>query len=518
MHGRCARAVALGCVGVFAAVSLHAGLPQHLFVAPVSLKGEAGSSTVASVSARRLQGVDAHYVTSTPSTSTASLSAALAAGILAFSSIRVYVGRQDRASRVARKITMGKRDVEEKLKIKTQYPRKKNYQPGQYGYSSTTPVYTPPPGPARMTLSHVGEPITSFLPSDFYKAPFAKLSRADVKNVGSVTLYETAPAEMPANLPTYVHPRDGSRMEKEPGAKRPPSSDNDAYEAYIEKNCCTLMPVAEMVASKQDLSLTKDWICDRSAFVILLRYLNENLSDLLMKKGHHKGSVDLVKISRKAGSSTLVLDTLYEEKNLWAEFRPYRGAWKRSEASHHGTYTPAFLRVCTGDTKVQNYMVTGIKQVIGSSGSEIPKHYNFVEFELGGMSFASRSQIHAKDGDKVVDLKHKNYYFRQDVRVIDMYLRLLLGGADMQGVGFQRSGKLVKAIEFTLEDLVEKHSDVVPAAERRLGRIASLLQQVKQTLEGKGEGEWVLQWQQGQLVLGSYEKPAEPEPTEEEQA
>jgi len=394
-------------------------------------------------------------------------------------------------------------------------PFERPFWPGQRGYSHKLGPYRKLPGPARQSLSRVEEPFTIFMPDDFNRAPFAKLSPDDVKKVGSCTIDGSSMSAPAKGIPEYKSPKVGIRMEKEKGQKRPPT-DGEAYKSYVSKRC-TLVAMAQQAAAA---SMRKDFVVDRSVLSVLLDFLNHSLTEKLIFQGQRNNPVDLVKVSKKAGKG-LVLERLFEKKNLWAQRRGYRGAWKRSEASENGTYSPAWMRVATGDTSKKCLMITGLQQVAGTRAGLVPSHYEFSEYELGGMTFLSRAMTNAVTGDgKVVELKHKNWYYRQELTMLDAYFAMLLGNIDLLVIGLQRSGKLIRVVELTLEGLVEKQPGLVEAAERRLGRLASLLARVKKALQktkGKGEGPWVLQWQNRKLVLGPYKEQEVPEEEEAEE-
>merc|ERR1719253_93480 len=396
------------------------------------------------------------------------------------------------------------REYNEKYAGKFEDPDKpqvrKHHTPGQHGYSTLTPGYKPPPAPARQALSRVADAKAKFVPSDFYKVPSVSLKMSDVKQVGTYMTAADARTNMisPAQVPAYVKPHVGARLEKEKGTTRTPTASAE-YKTYAE-NRCNLVAAAQKACPG---SLGKDFIADRAALMVLLNYLNETLSGELMRQGQEQNPLDFVKVSKSG--SVLVLERLFEKKNMWAEFRPYRGGWKRSEVSNHGNFLPAWERVATGDLKNKTMMVTGIRQVAGSSAGESNKCFRFVEYDLGGMSFLTRVPTHAVADGKNVELAHKNWYYRDKVTCMDTYMKMVLGGVDMISMALQRSGKLVQIAEMTADGLVEKQPGVVDAAERRMGRLAALLGKVKDAVNSAGgEGPWVLQWQRGELVLGDY--------------
>jgi hypothetical protein len=427
------------------------------------------------------------------------LAASLAATVgLAFAA---KVAGNRRLKKVQRRITIGMREYADKtgkFEDADKPPVRKHYTPGQHGYSTLTPGYKPAPAPARQALSRVVEAKMKMRPSDFYKAPFASLKMSDVKQAGSYMVSaETHAMSSPAALPTYVKPSVGVRLEKEKGTKRTPL-DNEAYKQYAD-NRCSLVAGAQ----KAGCSMSKDFIADRSALTVLLSYLNETLSGELMRQGQEENPLDFVKIS-KSGSA-IVLERLFEKKNMWAEFRPYRGGWKRSEVSNHGDFMPAWIRVATGDLKHKTMMVTGIRQIAGTSAGKQDQSFRFVEYELGGMTFLTRVPTHATADGKNVELAHKNWYYRDKVTCMDTYMKLVLGGVDMMSMALQRSGKLVHAVEMSADSLAAQQPGCVEAAERRMGRLAGLLGKVKDAVNSAGgEGPWVLQWQRGELVLGDY--------------
>lgn len=377
--------------------------------------------------------------------------------------------------------------------------------------------YRPPPPPARQSLASISEAAAKFLPSDFYKVPFVGLKFADVKEVGSYMLTPGEPAEFvaKAKLPTYVTPMVGQRLEKEKGVKRTPR-DDELYKKYVE-----LRTNLGEAVQKLSLPMDKDFVADRSALLLLLNYLGEAMTPDLMQHGQALRALDLVKISKAPNGKALVLEKIFEKKNLWAEFRHYHGGWKRSEVSQRGWYFPALERLATGDDKTKTQTITGLKQIAGTTAGTTNRCFRFVEYNLGGVSFLVRATVHGSKDGKNVELQPKNWYFRQQATALDTLYRLLLGGTDMLCLALQRSGKLVQVEEVSVDSLLAKQPLVMEAAERRLGRLVALLNKVKTICAGAGEGPWVLQWQRGELVLGKYEKveveeeAPQPEPAEE---
>eukprot|EP00929_Paragymnodinium_shiwhaense_P057904 TRINITY_DN289_c0_g1_i1.p2 TRINITY_DN289_c0_g1~~TRINITY_DN289_c0_g1_i1.p2 ORF type:complete len:536 (+),score=182.44 TRINITY_DN289_c0_g1_i1:91-1698(+) len=384
---------------------------------------------------------------------------------------------------------------------------KRNFWPGTRGYSLSTPPMRDLPPPARHSLSKVEEPMATYVPSSYYSVPFAEMKLADVKKVGSCNIDKEGSITTPAaNIADYSAPPKGLRMEREKGQKRPPE-DTGLYKKYTDAHGRSLVGMAEKSAGS---ALGKDFITDRSCLTLLLDFVEESLTPMLRTRCAKDVPIDLVKISKEAGKG-LVMERVFEKKNLWAERRPYRGGWKRSEATHNGTYSPAWHRLATGDHDPTCMMVTGIMQIPGVRAGVPDSHYQFCEYEIGGLSFLTRSRVSAKEGDKMIELRHKNWYYRQEITILRTYLELMLGGIDKMCLGLQRSGKLVRTVELTADDLLEKLPEVAETANRHLGRLVAMLKQVKEEVEKGGEGPFVLQWQDGELVLGKYQDPVEVE-------
>ncbi|CAE7575222.1 unnamed protein product [Symbiodinium natans] len=380
----------------------------------------------------------------------------------------------------------------------------RNYIYGQHGFRECEidPRYRQQ-APARMALSRVTEAMAAFETQDFYKAEFAELKASDVKEVGSYTIKAgSAETIIPGQVPEYVQIRRGKRLEKEPGPKRPPTED-EAYVQYVAEKC-SLYETAKQVSSKQQFSLDKDIICDRSSLVTLMEYASENLTRFLMPKGQHNNPVDLVKISKAPDGKALVMEHLLDVNRM--KCFPYRGAWKRSEVSNHGTYTPALRRLAYGDNKTKNLMITGLPQIAGNSAGELDKSYRFVEFETNGVSFLVKAPAHAqKYGGRSVELEHKNWYYQDEVKAITTYVKMLLGKVDCHVLALQRSGKIHQVVENSPESILAMKPELEDAARRRLGRVISLIKQVQDAVAKGEDGPWVLQWQQGPLILGKYE-------------
>jgi len=435
--------------------------------------------------------------------------ATVAAALAALGAARAAAGRR----RTARRATIGhfERDNPQmwaKYGRVNPYPAKRPFYPGELGYNTEGKPKKDLPPPARMSLSFVSEAMATFMPGQFYLDPSVKLEFSSVKEVGTCQISpddESQTIVVPAKLPAYVKPHKmGVRLDKEKGPKRPPL-ETEKYEEYIAKKC-SLLKTAEETSKSKGFSLEKDFICDRAALSVLLNYLNETMCDELRRTGQTENPIDFVKIS-KAGKA-LVLQNVYEKKNLSAEGRGYRGAWKRSEFSNHGNFFPAWERLATGDTKTKCLMITGLPQIAGSRAGKTARAWRFVEYEIEGLKFLTRAKTHLMNSDgKDVELKHKNWYYLSQVTALSTYLDMLLGGVGMMSMAIHRSGKLLKVFETTLSQIVSKTPAVEEAAERRMGRLVSMLKKVKEAIEKDGgDGPWVLQWQNGELVLGEYKK------------
>jgi len=452
-------------------------------------------------------------VESGPSFTSSTAGAAIAAAALALGAARAVAGRR----RTARRATRGHVDRDfpsywEKYGTEVPYPDKRGFWDGERGYSSLTPPKKDLPGPARQALSEVTEAMAKFVPSQFYTSPAAKLDASGVKEVGSCQISrEDSSITVPAQVPEYVRPHKmGIRLEKEKGPLRPPL-ETDEYVEYINKHS-SLAETAKETSAKKGFSLERDFVCDRSALELLLTYLSEGVDEELRKIGQAENPIDFVKITKGPNGKGLMLERVFEHKNLWAERRGYRGGWKRSEISHHGTFSPAWERLASGELDKQHMMITGLRQIAGKRAGETPLSFRFVEYEMGGLKFLTRARTNLTSNGKNVELKHKNYYHQAQVKAVRTYWQMLLGGVGMQSFAFHRSGKIIRVFETTLDAIVAKTPAIVEAAENRMGRLVAMLSQVKEALEkAGGDGPWVLQWQNGELVLGEYKKVEEVE-------
>eukprot|EP00930_Biecheleria_cincta_P003837 TRINITY_DN104749_c0_g1_i1.p1 TRINITY_DN104749_c0_g1~~TRINITY_DN104749_c0_g1_i1.p1 ORF type:complete len:558 (-),score=115.11 TRINITY_DN104749_c0_g1_i1:67-1683(-) len=384
------------------------------------------------------------------------------------------------------------------------------------GTGHLKPYYEEPPPPARLYLQKIskGRAIGMWLTKDFFKSNKEVLAASDVKEVGTYMTEPHAPEKLvkPAVLPGYKKPRRQIWLEKERGAKRPPFED-DAYMKYIEKRFGLLEAAQEVCPT----AASKDVICDRTTFTLLMDWMEESITKELQRRGHHKSPVDLIRVTKGPGGKGMVLERIYEKKNLWAEFRKYKGSWQRGEISQHGTCSPAWQRACFGDTKTRTVSGTGISQIAGTSKGEFNTTHRFVEFDLGGMSFLSRVRAHARQDGKNVELAHKNFYRQGEVTLLDTYIKMVLGKTDLFVLGLQRSGLLHQVVEVTVDSIMEKLPGVVEVAEKRLGQVVAFLKQVQSALDAEsGDGPFVIQWSQGTLILGKYEKVVKVEQEEEE--
>lgn len=377
--------------------------------------------------------------------------------------------------------------------------RVRNYYYGQRGFKKNQiDPRLRDRDPARMNLGHVTEAISIFKTQDFYRADFAKLDADSIKEVGSYQVTGTGQISIPAKVPKYTPiKRSRTRLEKEPGSKRPPVEDEE-YVEYIDEKC-TLYNTAKEAAPS---ALDKDFICDRGSLLTLADFVSETLTPFLIKRGQMGSAVDLVKIS-KSPSKGLVMEKLLDVGKMMGEI-PYRGAWKREEVSNHGTFQPALQRLAQGDRRNRSMMCTGLQQVAGSSAGELEDCFRFVEFELGGLSFLTKARAYAEKDGEYFDISHKNAYYQNEVKALTTYLKMLFGKVDKSILVLQRSGKVTEVVEKTLEDIAEKQPLIAEAAERRLGRLVTLLKEVQKAVDSDS-GPWVLQWQRGQLILGKFE-------------
>ncbi|CAJ1437977.1 unnamed protein product [Effrenium voratum] len=383
----------------------------------------------------------------------------------------------------------------------TKEERYRNYVYGQRGYKKNQmdPRWRDK-APARMKLSHVTEAMAIYKTQDFYRAEFAEMKAEDAKQVGSYQIKADGKTAIPATVPIYRPIKRRTRLEKEPGEKRPPVED-EAYVKYVDEKC-NLYDIAKEAAPS---ALDKDIICDRGSLLTLLDFVSETLTPFLMKHGQHASPVDLVKISKAPSGKALVMEKLLDVDKMLAEHIPYRMGWKRTEVSNHGNFKPALQRVALGDRKTRSMMITGLQQIAGSRAGDLDECFRFVEFELGGLKFLTKARAFAQQGGKNVDVNHKNFYYQDEVKALSTYFKMLLGKADKNVLVLQRSGKLHQVVESTPESILEKQPMIKEAAARRFGRLVELLKKVQKEVDSADDGPWVLQWQAGQLILGKFE-------------
>eukprot|EP00933_Yihiella_yeosuensis_P082625 TRINITY_DN9656_c1_g1_i1.p1 TRINITY_DN9656_c1_g1~~TRINITY_DN9656_c1_g1_i1.p1 ORF type:complete len:569 (+),score=114.11 TRINITY_DN9656_c1_g1_i1:128-1708(+) len=385
---------------------------------------------------------------------------------------------------------------------------------GVKGYRTTGVAQKRTPIPARMSLTYIKnrDAMAKFVVEDFYKVQSESLSFDDVKEVGSYTVKpDSSEIVKNAQLPQYKKPQAGVWLQQEPGDKRMAQDDEGFMEYFAKKS--TLLDAAKEVASS---SLDSDIIADRSALMILLSFLDDTgrFNAEVTHKGMHKNAVDLIKITKSPNGKGMVMERLFEFKNLWAELRDYAGNWRRTEVSNRGTYAPAWNRLIAGDQQ-KNWNFMGYSQTAGSKAGKADEMFRFVEYKLGGMSFLTRARVHCQHEGKVIESKPKNWFQQADVKAMSTYQGLLLGKIDMLVLGLHRSGKIHEVAELTVDSIKEKVPDVVEAAEKKLGRLTALLKQVQAAIENKNDGPWVLQWQQGKLILGKYENVVRERPPKE---
>jgi len=355
-----------------------------------------------------------------------------------------------------------------------------------------------------------------YLTKDFYRTNKEVLAANDVKEVGTYMTEPNVPEKLitPAVMPKYRKPPRQVFLEKEKGEKRPPVED-DAYIQYVEKRFGLLAAAQEVCPAA---TTSKDVICERTTLMLLMNWMDESITETLMMRGSHKTPVDLVRVSKGPGGKGMVLERIFEHKNLRAELRKYAGNWQRGEISQHGTCSPAWERACRGDTYTRTYNSSGMQQIAGTSKGEFNTTQRFVEFDLGGMSFLSRVRAHAFQDGKNVELAHKNFYRQGEVTLLQTYMQMVLGKTDLYVLGLQRSGKLHQVVEVTVDSILEKQPAIVEVAEKRFGQVVAFLKQVQSALDDgeTGDGPFVIQWSRGDLYLGKYEKVVKVEQEEEE--
>merc|ERR1711959_89722 len=72
-------------------------------------------------------------------------------------------------------------------------------------------------------------------------------------------------------------------------------------------------------------------------------------------------------------------------------------------------------------------------------------------------------------------------------------------------------GKIKVLQEHTIDEFTQR-GEVKEAAEKRMGRFTEMLKKVSAALKSSSEeGPWVLQFQNGELLLGKYELTVDPE-------
>jgi len=389
------------------------------------------------------------------------------------------------------------------------------FWPGLKGYRWDREYYEPPPPANRQCLSKVTEPVATFSPADFYRVPFASLKMEDIKEVSS---YMTKGEEyvQGADFPQYKHPKaNGTLLQQEIGDKRT-AQDVEGYKAYLDAK--KSLPE---VAPKQGASLDKDFVADRTALHLLLSYLSEKFSGEMVKRRQLDNPLDLVKVSKVPGKKGLYLEQIFETKHTWAEAKKYNGQYRRSEMSNYGNYFPAFHRVCTGDYSTTYVTTTGKKNIAGSRYGGIPDpKFRFVEYSLGGLDFLVRTRCHMQtSAGKSVEIKTKNRGHRQESTIFENYTKILLGGTEQLTVGIQSTGRLYAVKDLTIDSLTEMQPAITDAVDRRMGRLVALLNKVKEAMASVPEGEeYVLQWQNGDLVMGKYEMPKAEEAKEAKKA
>jgi hypothetical protein len=424
-----------------------------------------------------------------------------------------------------------------------------------------------------MCLGRIYEPISTFTSSMFYKSPPAALEASSVSLLGTYQADEEADGStkytMPAKVPEYQPVKKAYHMDADFGPKRPPLADEE-FAAYADK-MASMSEASQKVVPDQVAG--KDIIADRKALLDLLDFVKfEGLSDYLRNSSMRLNQLDIVKIT-KSPSGALVLDTVYDPTKMFAETgKEHRslvrwGKWLR-ERSHNGDYWTAWKTLTlnsefTDDDMVaiaDGYGLFDMKKVqpivgretkvidpnqAGSShmvvrgdrreGWTAPKHYRFVDFELGGMKFLVRADGHGKEGDSNVELGLVEHFNQQDLSMIDVYFKMLLGKVDKYAVGFHKcidrhhkgmdtsDASIIEpgfVQEKTFQEVVGKNPKMKEVAEKRFGKLIDLLNKVKSNISG--DGPWVLQWQYdedtgGALHLGKYELAEIPEEEKEEE-
>mmetsp|Transcript_10502 Transcript_10502/g.19000 ORF Transcript_10502/g.19000 Transcript_10502/m.19000 type:complete len:454 (+) Transcript_10502:30-1391(+) len=362
----------------------------------------------------------------------------------------------------------------------------------------------PPDDHARSALAEL-EDFQEFAADAYWTSDPATLSLDAVKEVKSLVV-EDGKVSSDESPPKYERQRKGY-LEQDPGAKVPPK-DETAYIAHMEKRC-DLASSAEGAGVATD---GKDIVADRSVLEMLTSFACQEMDEPMKKaRCFHRGT-DMIRISKMAGSKALFMDRLFDEAEMVAEYGTYRGgAWRRKEVSQRGSFLTSLIRMLRGDFTNMIYTIDGRKSVAGVSAGELPQHYRFLEYDLGGLSLLTRAPVHAslEDGGHV-EVRPKTTERKQEITRLETYMKMLLGGIDMSAVGFHTYGKLDKLLEVTPAQLLEKEPLLEEVAAKRLGRLVGLLKEIKEAVEKDGgEGPWVLQFYEGRLRLGKYVPKAE---------
>jgi len=396
----------------------------------------------------------------------------------------------------ARTIAVDK-DEEERKFTRTRIPgaRKKG--------RSSVMQFLPPDDHARSCLTELEDDFQEFEAQDYWVGDSVELSLDDVKEVKSLAL-EDGKVSSGQRPPTYERHEHGF-LEQDPGVKVPPKEES-AYIAHMEKRC----NVASSAEGAGVSTSGKDIVTDRTVLEMLTSFACQEMNSPMLKARCFNRGTDLIRISKMPGSTALYMDRLFDEAEMVAEYGIYRGgSWRRKEVSQRGSFLTALIRMCRGDFSNMIYTIDGRKSVAGVSAGELPEHFRFLEYDLGGLSMLTRAPVHASLEDKNVEVRPKTTDRKVEITRFETYMKMLLGGIDLSVIGFHSYGKIDKLLEVTPDELLEAEPELKAVAAKRLGRLVRLLKAVKEAVEKDGgEGPWVLQFYEGTLKLGKYEPKA----------
>mmetsp|Transcript_168440 Transcript_168440/g.541262 ORF Transcript_168440/g.541262 Transcript_168440/m.541262 type:complete len:606 (+) Transcript_168440:66-1883(+) len=347
------------------------------------------------------------------------------------------------------------------------------------------------------------------------KAPSVSVSSSDIKRVGAYAM-KGAMGEFSASatLPALNSKAEWMKDIVIQGEAAPESDEGVEFEMKKLNH-----PLQDAVA-KQGLPMDKDFVMDRQALLDLMHWVDGALDETQRMELARNGQTATIFIVQKAGNALVVESPIKIKKEV--ERKLGKCQLKSPAEDPQGSRIPALLRLAMGSLtpEVTTKDYQGKHQMVrGTSGGELDRTFQFSELKVGGMSCLVRCPVHVLGEEgTIIELDHHTCKVwgntapkvdesanegMPDVTQLQVLSRLLLGGPDAQMVAQETAGLISKVLKFTAADLMEKNTGLQEAFERRVGRVAMVLENIKKALKGVPDGSFALQYSCGKFLLGT---------------